>query len=91
MIILKHVHYNIKGVHEFDQLRDHVRQTVSEAHGVKFKDILFPRGKDEFVVVLRCESEDDYLKWREICPPPPRAKDWYEVLLSKEEHFSKQE
>jgi len=27
-------------------------------------------GKDEFVLVLECKSEDKYLEWRDICPPP---------------------
>ena len=35
------------------------------------------------------DREEKYLEWREICPPPPGAKDWYEILLTKEEHLSK--
>ena len=38
---------------------------------------------------MNCINEDKYLEWRDICPPPPGAKDWYEVLLTKDEHFSK--
>jgi uncharacterized protein YdaT len=34
-----------------------------------------------------CESEEKYLEWREICPPPPGAEDWYEVLLDQKEYF----
>jgi len=89
MIILKHVEYKIKGPTELKNLVDHVRKTSSRIEGVKFKDIYFPKGKSEFVLVMDCIDEEKYLEWRDICPPPPGAKDWYEVLLSKDEYFSK--
>jgi len=87
MIILKHVEYKIKDLRELENLLIHLRETTSKIDGIEFKDIYFPKGKDEFVLVMQCVSEDKYLEWREICPPPPGIKDWYEVLLIKDEHF----
>jgi len=89
MIILKHVEYKIKDSSELEGLLGHLRETTSKVDGVEFKDIFFPKGKDEFVLMMDCINEDKYLEWRDICPPPPGAKDWYEVLLSKDEQFPK--
>ena len=89
MIILKHVEYKIKNSSELESLLSHLRKTTAKIEGVGFKEIYFPKDKDEFILVMDCISEDKYLEWRDICPPPQGAKDWYEVLLSKEEHFSK--
>ncbi len=89
MIILKHVEYRIKESEELGNLLSHLRETTSRVDGVEFKDIYFPIGKDEFILAIDCISEGQYLEWRDICPPPPGAKDWYEVLLSKDEYFSK--
>jgi hypothetical protein len=88
MLILKHVEYEIAGTAGLENLLTHLRKTTSQIEGVNYKDIYFVRGKKGFVLFLECESEEKYLKWREICPPPPGAKDWYEVLLTKDEHFS---
>lgn len=66
----------------------HLEGTTSQVEGVALNDIFFPKDKHEFVLLLECEGEDKYHEWREICPPPPGAKDWYEVLLRKEEHFN---
>ena len=89
MIILKHVEHKIKDPDELENLLSHVRETTSKVDGVEFKDIYFPKGKDEFILAMDCTNEDKYLEWRDICPPPLGAKDWYEVLLSKDEYFSK--
>ncbi len=89
MIILKHVEYKIKDLSELERLLNHLRETTSKVNGVEFKDIYFPKGKDESILVMMCVSEDKYLKWRDIWPPPPGANDWYEVLLTKDEHFPK--
>ena len=89
IIILKHVQYKIKDSTELENLLSHLRETTLKVDGVEFKNIYFLNGKDEFILVMDCISEDKYLKWRDICPPPPGAKDWYEVLLTKDEHFSK--
>lgn len=87
MIILKHVEYKIKDLEELDKLLNHLKETTSRVDGVKLKDIYFPKGKDEFVLALDCINEESYLEWREICPPPHGAKDWYEILLTKDEQF----
>jgi hypothetical protein len=87
MIILKHIEYAIEGPSELEGLLGHLKETTSEIDGIEFKDIYFPEGKDEFVLVLDCASEDVYLEWREICLPPDGAKDWYEILLTKDEQF----
>lgn len=89
MIILKHVKYKIDDLGKLESLLNHLRETTSKVDGVEFKDIYFPKGKDEFVLIMDCTKEDKYLEWRNICPPPPGAKDWYEVLLSKDEYFSR--
>jgi hypothetical protein len=85
MLILKHVEYEIVDTAELKNLLTHLRKTTSQIEGVNYKDIYFVKGKKEFVLFLECESEEKYLEWREICPPPPGAKDWYEVLLTKDE------
>lgn len=89
MLILKHVEFEIGEVTQLESLLSHLRETTSQIQGVTFKNIYFAKAKKEFVLLLDCESEQKYLKWREICPPPPGAKDWYEILLTKEEYFSK--
>lgn len=88
MIIFKHVEYIIQDLRELERLLNHLRETASKVDGVEFKDIYFPKGKGEFTLMMMCASEDKYLEWRDICPPPIGAKDWYEVLLTKDEHFS---
>lgn len=89
MLILKHVEYQIPDTAHLEGLLAHLRETTSQIDGVNFEDIYFPKGKSEFVLFLDCKSENEYLEWREICPPPPGAKDWHEVLLTTNEHFSK--
>lgn len=89
MLILKHVEYEVKDNAQLKNLLAHIRQTTSQVEGIIFKDMYFVKGKKEFVLLLECESEDKYLEWREICPPPPGAKDWYEILFTKDEYFSK--
>ncbi len=88
MIILKHVESKIKDTIELEKLLSHLKETTSKVDGVILKDIYFPKDKDEFILILECVNEDKYLEWREICPPPPDADDWYEVLLMRDEHFS---
>ncbi|MFQ5456776.1 MAG: hypothetical protein ACE5EA_11370 [Nitrospirota bacterium] len=66
----------------------HLKKTTSQVEGLIYKDIYFVKGKKEFVLFLECESEGKYLEWRKVRLPPSGAKDWYEILLSKEEHFS---
>lgn len=89
MLILKHVEYEIKDRAQLENLLAHIIKTASQVEGISYKDIYFVKGKNEFVLFLECESEGKYLKWREICPPPPGAKDWHEILLTKDEYFSK--
>jgi hypothetical protein len=64
-------------------------KTTSQVEGVTYKDIYFVKGKKEVVLLLECESKENYRRWRKICPPPQGAKDFYEVLLTKDEYFSK--
>ena len=89
MLILKHVEYEIKDRNQLEDLLAHVRKTASQIGGVAFKDIYFVKGKKEFVLFFECASEQKYLEWREICPPPPGARDWHEILLFKDEYFPK--
>jgi hypothetical protein len=87
VIILKHVEYTISDREELESLLNHLNKTSSEVDGVEFMDIFFPKGKEEFILMMECASEEKYLEWREICPPPKGAKDWYEVLAVMDEHF----
>lgn len=87
MLILKHVEYQIPDTDQLDGLLEHLKETTSKIDGIILKDIYFPKGKSEFVLFLECKSEKEYYDWREICPPPPGAKDWHDVLLSTDEHF----
>jgi hypothetical protein len=89
MLFLKHVEYSITNASQLESLLEHLRKTTSQVEGVTFKEIYFVRGKKEFVLFLECTSEENYHWWRGICPPPPGAKDWYEILLNKEEHLSR--
>ncbi len=89
MLFLKHVGYEIRESAQLESLLEHLRQTTSQIEGVTFKEIYFVKGKKEFVLFLECDSEEKYREWREICPPPVGAKDWYEILLNKVEHLSR--
>lgn len=87
MIILKHIEYKIKDKDELDNIINHLKNTTSKIDGIDFKNIYFVKDKGEFIVILDCSNEEKYLEWRKICPPPPGANDWYDVLLNKEEYF----
>lgn len=89
MLVLKHVEYEIADIVQLKSLLAHLRDTTSQIEGITYKDIYFVKGKKEFVLNLECDSEKMYLEWREMCPPPPGAKDWHQVLLTKDEYFSK--
>ncbi len=88
MLKLKHVEYEISDIDQLEALLDHLDETTSQVDDISLKDIYFVKGKKEFVLFLECENEEVYHKWREICPPPPGAKDWYEVYLNRNEQFS---
>jgi hypothetical protein len=88
MMVLKHVEHRIKSRDELEGLLAHLRETTSRIDGVALQDLYFVKGKEEFVLVMACDGEGPYLRWREICPPPPGAADWHEVLLTADEHFA---
>jgi hypothetical protein len=88
MLILKHVEYEVDSSAQLEVLLAHLQKTTSQIDGIKFNDIYFKKDKKEFVLFLDCEGEDRYLEWRELCPPPEGANDWYEVLLTKNEYFN---
>ena len=88
MLILKHVEYEIADITQLESLLSHLKETTSQIDGITFNYIYFKKDKREFVLFLECESEEKYLKWRKICPLPQGAKDWYEILLNKEEKYS---
>lgn len=87
MLILKHVEHSIENSDELENLLGHLKKITSMVEGIILKDVYFPKDKDEFVLALNCSSEESYLEWREACPPPPGAKDWYEVLFTEDEKF----
>ncbi len=68
-------------------LLNHLKNTTAKIDGVEFRKIYFVQDKEEFILVLECVNENQYLEWGTICPPPNGAKDWYEVLLIKNEKF----
>ncbi len=87
MIVLKRVEYEIRNIDHLRKLLAHVKETASRVEGVEFNDVYFPKNKNEFLLVMDCVSEEKYLQWRKICPPPAGAKDWHEVFLTKEERY----
>ncbi|MHA1959813.1 MAG: hypothetical protein ACW99U_06260 [Candidatus Thorarchaeota archaeon] len=87
MIILKHIEHKLEDLAELVKLVKHVEETTSRVSGVRLLDIYFPRDENEFILLLECTSEESYLEWRDICPPPNGARDWYEVMLTKNEQF----
>ena len=87
MLVLKHVEHEIADVAQLKDLLTYLRETISQIAGITFKDIYFMKDEKEFILFLECDSEKSYHEWREICPPPPGANDWYEVLLTKNEQF----
>lgn len=88
MLILKHVEFEITDIAQLENLLDHLKETTSQIEGVKLKNIYFVKDQKEFVLFLKCDSEEKYLAWRKICPPPPGANDWYEILFTREERFA---
>lgn len=88
LLVLKHVGYEIKNVSELENLLAHLRETTSQIEGILFKDIYFTNDKKEFILFLECRSEETYHEWRKICPPPPGAEDWHEILLTRSQFFS---
>jgi len=66
MIVLKHVEFKIKRLDEVEKFLTHARETASGVDGVKFMNIYFPDGREEYIVAMDCVSEDRYLKWRDI-------------------------
>ena len=88
MLVLKHVEYRISDTAELKMLTDHIKKTTTDIDGIEFINIYFPKNKEEFVLFLECEEENVYLDWRNICPPPNGANDWYEIFLNTEENFT---
>jgi hypothetical protein len=87
VIILKHVEYNLRNSDELTKLLSHLDKTTAQVEGLILTEIYFPKNKSEFILMMDCSSEEQYIKWREICPPPTGANDWYEVLYTKKERF----
>jgi hypothetical protein len=89
MTIFKHVKYKIRNVDELEGLLGILEETTSAVKGVKLQEILFPKGKEGFLLVFNCETIEIYHQWRKVCPPPPPgATDRYEVFLNRDEYFA---
>jgi len=67
--MLKHVEYEIPDLNQLNMLLEHLDQIASKIKGISFNDIFFAKNRKKFVLLLGCESEEIYLKWRRICPP----------------------
>jgi hypothetical protein len=87
-MIIKHIKHKINDPQDLKDLRHHLDETTSRIEGVEVNDIYFSKNREEFILIMKCNSEESYLNWRKICPPPQGAKDWYEVFITKEEHFA---
>ena len=87
MIILQHIEHRLANTDELIKLQIRLMEMTSKVRGVTLLDIYFPTEKDEVVIALDCESEEKYLEWRKICPPPDGAYNGYEVWMTKAEKF----
>jgi hypothetical protein len=85
MIFLKHVQHRLSGRSELDSILAHVRETAAQVRGVRLRECFVLQGRDEFILVMECPDEAAYQKWRELCPPPPGARDWVETAVLAEE------
>jgi hypothetical protein len=85
MIFLKHVQYRLNDQHELQSLLAHVRKTAAKAAGVRLRDFFILLERDEFILVVDCPDQATYQKWRDLCPPPPEAKDWIELAVLPED------
>ncbi len=85
MIFLKHVEHKLNHFDDLQSILSHVGETAAKVAGVRLRDMFILRERDEFILVMECPDEDSYKEWRELCPPPPGAKDWVEIAHLPEE------
>lgn len=52
-----------------------MRETASRVDDVEFKDVHFPGGKNEFVLITGCVDQEKSLEWREKLLPPAGAEE----------------
>ena len=64
MIVLKHVKYKIRSVDEFDGLISLLEETTSAVEGVQLQDILFPKGKEGFLLSHLGRVKTPTFRWQ---------------------------
>jgi hypothetical protein len=72
MIFLKHVQHKLGSWDDLQSILTHIRETILQE-------------RDEFILVMDCPNEAAYQEWRNLCPPPPGAKDWVEPAILAED------
>jgi hypothetical protein len=88
MIFLKHVQHKLGSRDDLQSILAHIRETAKKVPGVRLRDFFILQERDEFILVMDCLNETAYQEWRDLCPPPPGAKDWVEPAILAED-FSK--
>jgi hypothetical protein len=85
MIFLKHVQHKLGSWDDLQSILTHIRETATKVPGVRLRDFFILQERDEFILVMDCPNEAAYQEWRNLCPPPPGAKDWVEPAILAED------
>ena len=85
MIFLKHVQHKLDNRDDLRSILAHILETAKKVPGVRLRDLFILRERDEFILVMDCPDEKAYQEWRDLCPPPPGAKDWVESAILAED------
>jgi len=81
MIFLKHVQHKLDDQDNLQSILARVRETAARVPGVSLRDFFILQERDELILVMNCPDETAYQEWRELCPPPPGAKDWVDSAV----------
>jgi hypothetical protein len=85
MIFLKHVQHKLDNQDDLQSILAHIHETAKKVPGVRLRDFFILQERNEFILVMDCPSEKVYQEWRNLCPPPPGAKDWVESAILAED------
>jgi len=81
VIFLKHVQHKLENRDDLQSILTHIRETAKKVPGVSLRDFFILQERDEFILVMDCPNAKAYNEWRNLCPPPPGAKDWVELAI----------